>query len=160
MSREVTLSSSEKQYLQGIAKKGRHASRKIRRARILLLLSEGVNPKEIASKVDSAISTVYEIWNRYLQVEKNVEKAIEEKPRPGQPPTLTAEVKAHVTAIACSQPPQGKDHWTLQMICDKVVELGHVDKISTEPVRKFLKKTGPPGGSLSLGKSSSGLSGK
>lgn len=153
MSREVTLSEAEKQYLQGIVKKGKHASRKISRARVLLLLSEGVNTKEIASKVDSAISTVYEIWNKYLQEGKNVEKAIEDKPRPGQPPILTAEVKAQVTAIACSQPPEGKGHWTLQMICDKVVELGHVEKISKEPVRKFLKKS-----SLSLGKSSSGSS--
>lgn len=155
MSREITLSSSEKEYLQSIVNKGRHSARKIKRARILLLLSEGTGTKEIASKVDVVLSTVYEIWNRYLEEERNVEKAIEEKSRSGQPPKLTDEVKAQITAIACSAPPEGSNHWTLQMICDRVVELGYVEKISTEPVRKYLKKS-----SLSPGKRSSGLSAK
>lgn len=155
MSREVSLSTEEKEFLQGIVKRGRHSVRKVRRARTLLLLSEGIGTKQIASKVDSALSTVYEIWNRYLQEGRDAKKAIEEKPRPGQPPTLTDEVKAHVTAIACSHPPEGRDYWTLQMICDRVVELGYVEKISTEPVRKYLKKN-----FLSPGRRSAGLSGK
>ena len=155
MSREVTLSASEKEYLQAIVNKGRHSARKIKRARILLLLFEGVGTKEIAYRVDVVLSTVYEIWNRYLQEGRNVEKAIEEKPRSGQPPRLIDEVKAQITAIACSDPPEGTDHWTLQMICNRIVELGYVEKISTEPVRKYLKKR-----SLSPGKRSSGSSGK
>ena len=120
MSREVTLSTSEKAYLQSIVNKGRHSARKIKRARILLLLSAGMSPKEIASKVDVVLSTVYEIWNRYLEERRNVEKAIEEKPRSGQPAKLTDEVKAQITAIACSDPPEGNDHWTLQMICNRI----------------------------------------
>lgn len=155
MSREITLSTSDKEYLQSIVNKGRHSARKIKRARILLLLSAGMSPKEIASKVDVVLSTVYEVWNRYLEVGKDAQKAIEEKPRSGQPPKLTDEVKAKITALACSDPPEEHAYWTLQMICDKVVELGYVEKISTEPVRKFLKKS-----SLSPGRRSAGSSGK
>lgn len=155
MSREVTLSTWQQEYLQSIVNKGRHSARKIKRARILLLLSAGLSPKEVAFKVDVVLSTVYEIWNRYLEEGRDAGQAIEEKPRSGQPPKLTDEVKAQITAIACSDPPEGNDHWTLRMICDRVVELGHVEKISTEPVRKFLKKS-----SSSPGKRSSGLSAK
>lgn len=153
MSREVTLSASEKEYLQSIVNKGRHSARKIKRARILLLLSAGVGTKEIASKVDVVLSTVYEIWNRYLEEGRHVEKAIEEKPRSGQPPKLTDEVKAQITAIACSDPPEGNDYWTLQMICNRIVELGYVEKISTEPVRKYLKKSFSSPGKRSNGSS-------
>ena len=151
VSREVTLSTSEKEYLQSIVNKGRHSARKIKRARILLLLSGGMSPKEIASKVDVVLSTVYEIWNRYLEEGRNVEKAIEEKPRSGQPAKLTDEVKTQITAIACSDPPEGTGHWTLQMICNRVVELGHVEKLSTEPVRKYLKKSSSSPGRRSNG---------
>lgn len=155
MGREVTLSSEEKEYLEGILKKGRHSVRKVKRARVLILLSDGMNAEEISSKADVVLSTVYKVWNRYLEVEKDARKAIEERPRSGQPPKLTQEVKAQVTAIACSDPPEGRDHWTLQMICDRIVELGHVEKISTEPVRKYLKKR-----LSSPGKRSNGLSAK
>jgi hypothetical protein len=52
MSREVKLSAEDQQYLQGLLKKGRHSARKLKRARILLLLSEGATAKEIVSKAD------------------------------------------------------------------------------------------------------------
>lgn len=155
MSREVTLSASENEYLQGILKKGRHSVRKVKRARILLLLADGVSAEEIVSKADVVMSTVYKVWNRYLEVGKDAKEAIEEKSRSGQPPKLTDEVKAKITALACSNPPEGNEYWTLRMICDKIVELGHVEKISTEPVRRYLKKS-----SLSLGRRSSGSSAK
>lgn len=134
MSRAVKLSARDKEYLQEILNKGKHSARKLKRARTLLLLSEGSVAKEIADKAGTGVSTVYKIWNRYFEEGKNVKKAIEESPRSGQPPKLTATVKAHVTAIACSQ-------WTLKMISEKVAELGYVKKISTEAVRKYLKKS-------------------
>jgi putative transposase len=155
VSREITLSTSETEYLQSIVNKGKHSARKIKRARIVLLLSAGMSPKEVASKVDVVLSTVYEIWNRYLEEGRDAGKAIEEKPRSGQPAKLTDEVKAQITAIACSDPPEGNSYWTLQMICNRIVELGHVEKISTEPVRKYLKKN-----SLSPGRRSAGSSAK
>lgn len=139
MNRAVRLSAKEKEYLQEILSKGRHSARKIKRSRILLLLSEGATAEEVADKAGSALSTVYKIWNRYFE-EENVKKTIEERPHSGQPPKLTESVKAHVTAIACSSPPEGSSQWTLKMISEKVVELGYVKKISTEAVRKYLKK--------------------
>lgn len=151
MSREVKLSAEDQQYLQGLLKKGRHSARKLKRARVLLLLSEGATAREIVSKADVGLSTIYQIRDRYLEEEKQVRKAIEEKPRSGQPPKLTDSLKAHITAIACSGPPEGKDHWSLKMIADKVVELGYVEQISTEPIRKYLKKSSSSPGRRSAG---------
>lgn len=151
MSRAVKLSARDKEYLQGILSKGRHSARKLKRARMLLLLSEGIVAKAVADKAGTGVSTVYKIWNRYFNEGENVKKTIEERPRTGQPPKLTATVKAHVTAIACSTPPEGSSQWTLKMISEKVVELGYVEKISTEAVRKYLKKSSSSHGRRSNG---------
>lgn len=151
MSRAVKLSARDKEYLQGILSKGKHSARKLKRARMLLLLSEGSVAKEVADKAGAGVSTVYKIWNRYFEEGKNVKKAIREKPRSGQPPKLTDTVKAHVTAIACSRPPEGRSQWNLRMIADKVVELGYVEDISTEAVRKYLKKSLSSPGRKSVG---------
>lgn len=153
MSREVSLSTADREYLQGILNKGRHAARKIKRARVLLLLSEGTTAEEVADKSGAALSTVYKIWNRYLKEGRDAERTVTEEPRSGQPPKLTDAVKAHVTAIACSSPPAGRSQWSLKMIADRVVELGCVEAISTEAVRKFLKKNSSSPGRRSAGSS-------
>jgi transposase len=151
MSREVKLSIVDKEYLQGLLKKGRHSARMLKRARILLLLSAGATAKQIVFKADVGLSTIYQILNRYLAVGKEVRQAIAEKPRSGQPPKLTDSLKAHITAIACSEAPAGRDHWSLKMLADKVVELGYVAHISTEAIRKYLKKSSSSPGRRSAG---------
>lgn len=151
MSRKVKLSTAEREYLLGILNKGKHAARTIKRARMLLLLSEGVTAEEVADKSGAALSTVYKIWNKYFEEGKDVEKTITEKPRSGQPPKLTEAVKAHITAIACSRPPEGRSQWSLRMIADKVVELGYIEDISPEAVRKYLKKSSSSPGRRSAG---------
>lgn len=151
MSREVNLSAADREYLLGILNKGKHAARTIKRARMLLLLSERARAEEVADKSGSALSTVYKIWNKYFEDGMDVEKTIMERPRSGQPPKLTDTVKAHVTAIACSSPPEGRSQWSLRMIADKVVELGYIDGISTEAIRKYLKKSSSSPGRRNAG---------
>jgi transposase len=55
--------------------------------------------------------------------------------------------EAHLVTLACSTPPEGRDHWTLQMLCDELKRLQIVTSVCCETVRQALKKTG-----LSLGK--------
>ena len=43
--------------------------------------------------------------------------------------------------LACSDPPEGRCHWTLSLLCDELVTLGLVRTVSTETVRQALKKT-------------------
>ena len=118
---------------------------------MLLLLSDGLTAEKVADKSGAALSTVYKIWNRYFEEGKDIEKTIREKYRSGQPPKLTEVVKAHITAIACSRPPEGRSQWSLRMIADKVVELGYIEDISTEAVRKYLKKSSSSPGRRSAG---------
>ena len=54
---------------------------------------------------------------------------------------LDGEGEAHLIALACSQPPEGRVSWTLQMLADGLMEREIVDSISTETVRRTLKKT-------------------
>jgi Homeodomain-like domain len=54
---------------------------------------------------------------------------------------LDGRAEAHLIALACSNPPQGRDHWPLGLLADRMVELGYVGSISYETVRRTLKKT-------------------
>jgi hypothetical protein len=56
------------------------------------------------------------------------------------PAKITGEVEAHIIATACSAPPEGKEHWSLTMIANKIVLDGVIDSISDEAVRLVLKK--------------------
>ena len=54
---------------------------------------------------------------------------------------LDGERQAHLIALACSQPPDGCSRWTLTLLAEHMVALGHVDTLSYETVRQTLKKT-------------------
>ena len=60
---------------------------------------------------------------------------------------MTGEVEARLVMLACSDPPEGRKRWTLRLLADKMVELGHVDGPSHVTVGERLKKTrSSPGG--------------
>ena len=54
---------------------------------------------------------------------------------------LDGEQQAHLIALACSQPPEGRSRWTLTLLADRMVALGHVETLSYETVRQTLNKT-------------------
>ena len=114
------------------------------RAKVILNLDEAckssLTPSETAKKCKIARETVYLIRKQFC--EDGLEATIYRKKReaPPVPPKVTGEVEAHIIATACSEPPEGKAHWTLQMIGDKIVLSGLVDSIGKETVRRTLKK--------------------
>jgi transposase len=67
--------------------------------------------------------------------------ALYDKPRSGRPPVIDGEAEAKLTMLACSSPPEGRSQWTLQLLADKMVELGYVPHISDTWISKRLKKT-------------------
>jgi transposase len=77
-------------------------------------------------------------------VEQGLEAALgRKKPdRPSRLRTLDGKAEARLIALACSQPPQGRARWTLRLLADQLVELEIVDTVSTETVRRTLKKLG------------------
>jgi putative transposase len=136
--RQVILSEAERSELQSIIKKGTHKSRKIIRARALLLLHEGKSRPDIQSQLSIDANNFYKIKKRYFA--GGLPSALEELPRSGQPPKVTAGLEAQITGIACSGPPEGSARWTLSLINEKLVELKHVGSISNECIRQVLKK--------------------
>ena len=134
---KVQLSSEEETELKWLVSKGKHSVRKVKRAQILLKLHEGNKHSDIAESLGVSLATVYNIHDRYL-AGKLI--ALEEKPRPGQPRKVTQEIEAAVTRIACSEAPEGKARWTVSLINENIVELGH--ELNDETVRLILKKAG------------------
>lgn len=144
----IKLSKEERQDLEAHIRSGNAPARTQTRARILLLSDENqAQPKtgkQIAIALLCSSSTVANIRRKYA--EDGLAKALHDRPRPGQAPKITGEIEAQLIALACSQPPEGKSRWTLQMLADKLVELELVESISDVAVMKRLKKT-----NLSLG---------
>jgi transposase len=148
--RHIYLENDERKELEQLIKSGTHSARVIARARTLLLLDRSQGKKRTIVEVKEAAmvsqGTVYNLKQRYFA--GGLSEALYEKPRPGRPVTkLTGDVEAHLIALACSDPPEGYERWTLRLLADRLVELEVVDSISHTAVAKKLKKT-----NLSLGK--------
>ena len=96
-------------------------------------------PKESPRYCKVGIGTVYNLQRRYLT--EGLEWALTEKPRSGKPSVISGEMKARITALACSEAPAGHARWTLRLLADKAVEFGLVDSISYKTCGEILKKT-------------------
>ncbi len=136
--KQISLSVTEEAALTAIVKKGTHKSRKITRARTLLLLAAGKSRVAIESELGISTGQYWRTKQRY--VAGGLTQALEERPRSGQPPKVTAALEARLTSLACSEPPAGTARWTLSLLTDHVVELQYVDTLSKESTRKVLKK--------------------
>jgi transposase len=136
---DISLTDLERKELKALIDNGRRLAKKITRARILLLADAGKKDHEIAEALQTSIPTVVRVRKRFA--ESRLAGSLEDKSRPGKPPSLRGKVAAHITSLACSDPPEGHVRWTLRLLADKAVELELVDKISHEAVRRILKKT-------------------
>ncbi len=134
----VDLTADERAELLALLSRGVASARKLTRARILRLADEGNTDEEIAAALHVHRITVERTRRRF--VEGGVEQALSERPRPGGRPKLDGRQEAMLVALACSQAPEGRSRWTLQLLADRLVELDVVDTISDETVRRTLKK--------------------
>jgi transposase len=141
----VDLTKEEKSELLKLVGKGEARARKMNRAHILLLAEEGRTDKDISEALHTSPSTVERTRRRFVE-EGGLEHALNESPRPGGRRKLDGHQEAYLMALACSDPPEGKKRWSMQMLADRLVELQVVDEISDETVRRTLKK-----GTLSRG---------
>jgi transposase len=105
----------------------------------LLKAAEGWTDEQIVAALDTSLSTVERTRKRF--VEGGLAKALHENPRPGAQRKLDGRGEAYLIALACSEPPEDQQHWTLRVLADRLVALGIVDRVSHETVRQTLKKT-------------------
>jgi transposase len=135
----VDLTSEERQSLLQLTHHNHLSSRKFKRAQILLLADEGHRDETIAQMLYVGESTVHRTRQKF--VAGGVDFALRESPRPGGKRKLDGKAEAFLVAITCSDPPEGRTEWTMQLLADRLVEMNLVEQISDETVRRALKKT-------------------
>ena len=116
---KVDLAPKERELLRALTKKGKHHTRVIARAQILLKSDDGWIDADIAPVVGISIRTVESVRARYA--EGGCDRALYDAPRPGQPPKLDDKAEAHLIALACSDAPEGRAHWTLELLRERMV---------------------------------------
>lgn len=140
----VKLDEQEREFLQRVVKKGNGGAFKIRRAQILLhsdVNGPGSSAATIAKMLHCREATVYDA--RKQLVEKGFEGILERKKRetPAIPALFDGKAEARLIALACSEPPEGRRRWTLQLLSERVVELNIVPHCTANTVHEVLKKT-------------------
>lgn len=139
----VRLTPEEHAELDRFVHTGIRSVQAVVRARLLLMANEqgaAQNDIEIAQTLSISVKTVQENRKRYAQ--DGLQAVLNRRPRKdiGIPVKVDGRVEAQLTRLACSQTPNDEPSWTLSMLGDQLVQLGVVDRISRETVRKTLKK--------------------
>lgn len=141
----VTLTDEEREQLRRMISAGKAAARKLMHTRILLKADAspgGPNWKDeqISQSLEVGTATVERVRKQF--VEDGLEAALERrKPDREYERRLDGVGEAHLIALTCSEAPQGRERWTLQLLAEGMVALGYVESVSKETVRRTLKKT-------------------
>jgi hypothetical protein len=140
----IELTDEERQHLEKLTSSGFAPARTITRAHVLLKSDSsdtgpGWKYEQICSAFNVSPATVMNVRKSF--VEKGLEATIyRKKPDREYHHTLDGEAEAYLIALACSTPPEGRKAWTLRLLRDRFVRLGHVDSVSHETIRTTLKK--------------------
>ncbi len=140
----VRLTDGEREELGAMVKKGRAAAYKIRHANILLK-ADADGPAWTDARIAEAFCchprTVENVRRRCVL--SGIEAAIVRKRQKklSRERKLDGEGEARLISLACSEPPDGRDRWTLELLADQLVRLKVVDSICDQTVRRTLKKT-------------------
>ncbi|MEJ7739874.1 MAG: helix-turn-helix domain-containing protein [Chitinophagaceae bacterium] len=118
---------------------GKRSQREYDRANILLLLHKGKKDSEIVDFLEVERTTVWRTRKRYLQ--EGLEKSLQEKERSGQPRKYNHKHEAELIALACSDPPEGRARWSLELLKGKLSKQKGLESINRETIRLILKKT-------------------
>ena len=141
----VRLTDEERKVLREVVKKLKGTSQKVRRAQILLMAdADGPNwtDKKIAEAVSCRTKTVENIRQRLVTEGFEIVVNGKKREKPPRQKVLDGEQEAKVIALRLGEPPKGFANWSLRLLADRVVELGIVESVSHETLRKTLKKTG------------------
>ena len=134
----IVFDEGDEEHIQNFIKTGLHGSRELLRAQILQLNAKGYTIGSLQQMFNLSQPTVSEVLRRYS--EGGLQSALQDKPRSGAPTKINPELEAHVTALVCSEPPEGRLRWTLELLQNQVVQLNYIDTISDESIRTILKK--------------------
>lgn len=133
---KLKLKSKEKQTISELLSKGTKSARVIRRAQVLKLFDKGYTSPKISDIVDMQAVSVRSIAKRYL--DGGLERALYDLPRPGNDRLLSEKQSNQIIALVCSDPPEGYERWTIELIAEKSIERGIVPKVGRETIRVLL----------------------
>ena len=138
----VSLSAEEQKELKAVIGKRSEKAPVVKRAYVLLSADEkgeGLCDSEIALRYKVTVRSIEGLRKRF--VEEGFHQVVYGKKRTVfKEKTFDGRVEAHLVALRCSDAPEGRSAWTLQLLADRMVRLGHVESISYESVRQLLKK--------------------
>ena len=156
----ITLTAEERAVLEQLVSRGKAAARKLIHARILLLADDSLGGDRPDEQIVAALGTSLRTVSRVRQqlVTQGLDTALDRRRQPPRPDKIKikGDVEQRLVELACSDPPRGRCHWTLQLLADELVVLGLADRVSTETVRQALKKTTSGRGSWTAGASRRG----
>jgi len=134
----VKLSEEDRQRLEFLTSKGELKAKVYKRVTALLELNRGKTFTAVAETVGFSSQTVSTLATKY---KKEGLECLVDKPRSGRPIKFDGTQRAKITALACSDPPEGHGHWSLRLLAEKLVELEYCADISYRQVGNILKKT-------------------
>ena len=132
----VSLTDEVRQQVQHLVQSGTRSVRVVRRALVLLKSDEGFTDEEIVEHVGCSDRMVRRVRKRFCTA--GVERALYDAPRSGAPAAFTARQRQQVVALACSEPPEGRVRWTLQLLCRYAAKQGIVASVSKSEVALWL----------------------
>ncbi len=141
----MRLTAEDRDTLEGLIASGRAPARQLSHARILLKADEAADMPawpdvRIADALEVSRSTVFRVRERFAR--EGLEAAlVHRRPKNTKPKKLDGEQEAHLIALACSEPPEGKKRWSVRLLAERFVSLDCAEEsISRELVRRTLKK--------------------
>lgn len=134
----LKLTTDEHRSLTSMTSSGQLKARQFKRAMTLLLLDEGKPMRVVSKTLKFSYPRVLALRDNYLA---NGLKCLEEQPRSGRPVVFDGDERAKITALACSDTPEGHANWSLRLLADRLVELEICQSISHTQVKNVLKKT-------------------
>jgi transposase len=142
MKYHVHLNEEQREELRKLIRVGKARARTLTHARILLKTDQNgdkLKDQPIAQLLEVHRSTVLRVRQHFC--EDGLERALHHlQPQRLKPPRLDSRAEAHLIALACGPRLEGRSQWSLRLLADRMVELGHVDELSHETVRRVLKK--------------------
>ena len=136
---ELNLSEEDRSVIEAIRSKGLHQAREVNRAHVLSSLDRGIPQAQITAVLGIGRTAVWRARSAYLQ--GGVELAVFDVARSGRPRQYDTNDEAHVTALACSMPPEGRQRWTMVELERAARQEPGMSTVSRETVRRMLKKT-------------------
>ena len=143
----VELEAEERAGLEAITRKGSHRSQQVINALVLLncdagrFNERGATGAEIAGVLRISLRRVDRVKKRFVEDGLDAALGNRQGRRARYLRKADGEFEARLVALSCSDPPEGHAQWSLRLLADRAVELGYIDSVSHETVRRVLKKT-------------------